>query len=133
MTKKETKELMYQRIVEHGNNLKAIFRLDEDPVKLCKRLRRLELKAHALTTARCNGTIEEDDYEKKTQAILTKLDYVLHYRALVMNIFVNGDARGYALKINTHDVVILGGRGFKIYTDWGGYGIIAPDFRTERG
>ena len=44
------------------------------------------------------------------------------------NIFVNGDCRGYALKIfddyiRKNDITI--------YRDWGGYGIIAPDFTPQ--
>ena len=39
-------------------------------------------------------------------------------------VFLNGDPRGYALKLCdqfSKDKII--------YKDWGGYGIIAPDFR----
>ena len=39
-------------------------------------------------------------------------------------LFVNGDARGYALKIMDSYVME---RRLDIYKDWGGYGIIAPD------
>ena len=41
-------------------------------------------------------------------------------------LFLNGDARGYALKI---DDEYLKNNNFNIHRDWGGYGIIAPDFR----
>ena len=41
------------------------------------------------------------------------------------NIFVNGDCRGYALKIFPDFITK---NNFKIYLDWGGNGIIAPDF-----
>jgi hypothetical protein len=43
-------------------------------------------------------------------------------------IFFNGDARGYALKINDEFV-----KDKEIFKDWGGYGIIAPDFRNHLG
>ena len=42
------------------------------------------------------------------------------------NIFVNGDARGYALKIDDN---YIRSNNFNIYRDFGGYGIIAPDFK----
>lgn len=41
-----------------------------------------------------------------------------------VKVFLNGDARGYALKI--HDSYVKE-HNLKIHTDWGGYGIIAPD------
>ena len=40
------------------------------------------------------------------------------------NVFVNGDARGYALKLKSEFI-----KDKTIHRDWGGYGIIAPDFR----
>lgn len=44
-------------IEQHGRNLLAIFpdASERDPVKLCKKLRRLEAKAHALALRCCNG------------------------------------------------------------------------------
>ena len=41
-------------------------------------------------------------------------------------VFVNGDPRGYALKIDDSYVKKFN---LKIERDWGGYGIIAPDFK----
>ena len=39
------KYIMTQRIKKHGDNLKTIFNLDIDSIKLCKQLFRLENKA----------------------------------------------------------------------------------------
>ena len=38
----QDKYIMYKRIEKHGDNLKSIFNLDVDSVKLCKQLFRLE-------------------------------------------------------------------------------------------
>ena len=38
-------------------------------------------------------------------------------------VFINQDPRGYALKIRTEDAKSL-----DIHKDWGGYGIICPEF-----
>ena len=38
--------------------------------------------------------------------------------------FINNDARGYALKLKSEFI-----KDKTIHRDWGGYGIIAPDFR----
>ena len=46
---------MYNKIQKHGDNLKTIFKLDVDSVKLCKKLFRLENKAHRLAEDYCNG------------------------------------------------------------------------------
>jgi len=40
-------------------------------------------------------------------------------------VFINGDPRGYALKIN--DKYVRENQ-LRIYSDMGGYGIIAPEF-----
>ena len=124
------KEMLYSRITRHGQNLKAMFNLDQniDPVKLCKRLLRLENTAHKLAVDYCNGDIYADDYDHETNKILTKVETILNNNYLRANniIFMNGDARGYALKINDE---YLKNNNFNIHRDWGGYGIIAPDFR----
>tara|TARA_R100000654_G_scaffold5630_1_gene15572 strand:- start:72 stop:401 length:330 start_codon:yes stop_codon:yes gene_type:complete len=107
-----------------------MFNLDHDidPVKLCKRLLRLETKAHKLAVDYCNGDIYDDDYGHETSKILTKVETILNNNYLRANniIFMNGDARGYALKI---DDEYIRNNNFNIYRDMGGYGIIAPDFK----
>ena len=44
-------------------------------------------------------------------------------------IFFNGDPRGYALKLSTQYTRYIRSCNINIHQDWGGYGIIAPDFR----
>tara|TARA_R100001443_G_scaffold91570_1_gene98216 strand:+ start:525 stop:872 length:348 start_codon:yes stop_codon:yes gene_type:complete len=102
-----------------------MFNLDRDidPVKLCKRLLRLETKAHRLAVDFCNGDIDQLEWDKKADQILTKVETILNNKKVL---FLNGDARGYALKI---DDEYLKNNNFNIHRDWGGYGIIAPDFR----
>tara|TARA_Y100001937_G_scaffold74735_1_gene101674 strand:+ start:276 stop:683 length:408 start_codon:yes stop_codon:yes gene_type:complete len=119
------KEILYSRITKHGQDLKAVFNLDRDidPVKLCKRLLRLETKAHKLAVDFCNGVIDQLEWDKKADQILTKVETILKNKKVL---FLNGDARGYALKI---DDEYLKNNNFNIHRDWGGYGIIAPDFR----
>ena len=116
---------LYHKIEKHGQDLKAVFNLDRDidPVKLCKRLLRLETKAHKLAVDFCNGVIDQLEWDKKADQILTKVETILKNKKVL---FLNGDARGYALKI---DDEYLKNNNFNIHRDWGGYGIIAPDFR----
>ena len=47
MTKKER---MHGEIKKHGGNLNAIFHTGIEDIELCKKLRRLEAKAHRLST-----------------------------------------------------------------------------------
>ena len=66
------KQKMYEMIQKHGDNLKAIFNIDEDSVKLCKQLFRLENKAHKIATDYCNGDFD-GDIEKESEKILLKV------------------------------------------------------------
>tara|TARA_R100000152_G_scaffold14489_1_gene6585 strand:- start:4 stop:387 length:384 start_codon:yes stop_codon:yes gene_type:complete len=119
------KELLYSRITEHGQDLKRVFNLDPttDPVKLCKKLLRLENKAHRLATDYCNGDVDQIEFDTKGNKILKKVETILKDKK---HLLLNGDARGYALKIKDDFLRI---NNLSIYRDWGGYGIIAPDFR----
>ena len=118
----QDKYIMYKRIKKHGDSLKTIFNLDVDSVKLCKQLFRLENKAHKLATDYCNGVINGDSTEIESQKILSKAAKLLNTNTF--NMFFNFDARGYALKF-FEDF----SKDKPIHKDWGGYGIIAPDFR----
>jgi hypothetical protein len=121
MSKKH--DQMMERISKHGEDLKKFFCLpaDVDPIKLCKSLFRLENKAHRLAEDLCNWRQLDETVEKEVSAILEKACKILACNE--NEIFVNLDPRGYALKIHSEFA-----RYFP-YRDWGGYGIIAPDFR----
>ena len=127
------KQITYDRINAHGQRLKNIFKLDPniDPVKLCKQLFRLENKAHKLAEDYCNGIIYADDYDVKTIQILKKVCKILNIPYEANRVFVNGDPRGYALKFTSRYSKYLRSCNINIHQDWGGYGIIAPDFRNN--
>jgi len=140
------KAAMYQQIEKHGNNLNAIFNTGIEPVKLCKSLLRLERKANFATTCLCNtNTLHllelnkytgydvpestDEEIEKFFNDILTKVKKILFARSYNVlrekAIFINYDARGYALKIKGN---YIKEHNLTIHQDWGGDGIIAPDF-----
>lgn len=121
------KQKMYQNILAHGNNLNAIFNTGIDPITLCKKLRRLELKAYKIALDWCNGEngIDSENIDSHTQPILNKVYSILGTEKY--NILFNGDCRGYALKIS--DKTVRENK-LTIYTDWGGNGILAPDFNN---
>jgi len=118
------KQTMYQQIERHGDNLNVIFNTGIDPVKLCKQLRRLELKANKIATDWCNGDngINSENIDSHIQPVLKSVSKILGSKYPIK---FNGDARGYALKI---DSKIMAANSLKLYTDWGNDGIICPDF-----
>lgn len=59
------------------------------------------------------------------EKILTALDKVLHFRKTGVPVVMNWDARGYALKI---DDAHVRAHNLEIHTDFGGNGILAPEF-----
>jgi len=124
-------------IRRHGKQLLAIFPncTEQDPVKLCKKLRRLENVGHRLAEDWCNGPVP--DYEEQSCVLMAKLAKVLGKHDAP--VFLNGDPRGYALKIedewmqdNGPDYSAGGkGEGLRLYQDWGGYGILAPEIGKD--
>lgn len=112
------KDKLYQDIERHGQALIEYFKLPQvDRRLLCKQLFRLENKMTRASEGYCNGVIEEKELDKVEAAVLKNLKKIL---GTVEGIKINLDPRGYALKIDTPTDFY--------YRDWGGYGIIAPDF-----
>ncbi len=122
------KVLMYQQIEQHGKNLNVIFNTGIEPVALCKKLHRLEKAAHKLATDYCNGEngIDSTTIDSHTQPIIDKVNKLLNNTEVP--IFFNGDARGYSLKI---DDKYAREHQLKIHTDFGGYGIICPEYSGD--
>jgi len=112
------------KIIKHGRNLKTIFNLQNDPIELCKQLRRWERKLNQSAVDWCNGAINSEDWEKISDHGLVNVNAILKNETGRIPVFINSDPRGYALKIRdeyTRDNQLV------IDRDWGGYGIIAPE------
>jgi len=120
----DKKNIMYKQIKEHGDNLKSIFDIDIDSVELCKKLFRLENKAHKFTTYGCNYGHSDDEYYSFEDKILSEVSKILGCDKNIM--FLNGDARGYALKFTTEF-----SKDKDIHKDFGGFGIIAPNYNPN--
>lgn len=115
------KERMYERIKNHGKDIQDYFGLKGDPVKLCKQLRRLELKSNRVMVQYCNGEIDSDETEKYVLEYLKpRLEKIF---GNIAPIYINHDPRGHTLKLNSIESERVKG-----YKDWGGYFILAPDF-----
>jgi hypothetical protein len=122
------KDKMYQRITAHGENLNKIFNTELEPVALCKKLRRLEFKASTNSEAYCNGEYGELKYQRIAEEIEAKVDKILKFKSKAIPVFINGDPRGYALKVESEWV---SAQNINMERDWGGYGLLAPDLRGE--
>jgi hypothetical protein len=114
-----------QAIIRHGQQLLAIFPRAryQDPVQLCKRLRRLEAQAHRTAEDFCNGLIDCDRWEYISDQIHADVCKLLGSPG-DDHIMINGDARGYALKIDDEAMRL---NNWQLHRDFGGYGIIAPE------
>ena len=121
------RERMYKRIEKHGNDLIRLFpdTVELDPIKLCKKLRTIELKAERITLELCNGvpSARAVAAEAQLEKMHDKVCQILGVARRWQHIFINRDPRGYALKLSGPF-----SEGKPIYKDWGGYGILAPDF-----
>ena len=102
----------------HIGELKAIGYTADDLVPL----RELERRAHEAAEGLCSvpGYVADDEI----QAIEAGVSE-LFGGSLPEGFFVNGDPRGYALKLDSEHGGAVSRR------DWGGYGILAPA-RIER-
>lgn len=94
--------------------------------KLSLKLLQFENWAHQITTNQCNGTGNEAEQEKELEFIETSVNAYFNYK--LQGFFINGDARGYALKIK--DEFFKPGAIYEsipLHKDFGGYGILAPE------
>lgn len=133
------KTRMYEKIEKHGQELIKFFGLkNQDPIKLSKALLRIERTAHNATTCLCNtNTLNlmelnrytgydvkqatEEEQDAFFEAVTKRLEKVIG-KDNSGKCFINHDPRGYALKIKEEHSKEF------YYKDWGGYGILAPEF-----
>jgi len=116
-------ERTYQRIVTHGRTIAGFFGIDEEPAKLCRKLRALEVKANKVMVDFCNGDTTDDKVESFLLGYLKpRLENILGVEGTRL-VYINHDPRGYTLKLNELTSKQIGG-----HHDWGGYFILAPDF-----
>lgn len=111
----------YQR---HVSNLKKLFpRLRKlDDADALSKLYRLEAKQSRLAVAYCNGELKMEEYLDRSEQVISQAIDLLGPRSKPI-IEANGDPRGYALKLDEE-----WSRDKKIYRDFGGYGILCPEF-----
>jgi hypothetical protein len=95
------------------------------PRSLYAALHRIEARAHRYAERVCNGDIDPTDAQVEAHDVLV-LRSVRRLIGDAVPVEVNGDPRGYALKIP--DEWMRAHPDVDLYRDMGGYGIICPDF-----
>ncbi len=133
------RDRLYARIFDHGVNLLQLFpkATERNPIRLCKALRRCETAMHRIQEDDCNGnpkantealdTAWRENMEAREERIKARVSKLLGV-PFEYPLMVNGDPRGYSLKI---DDDYMHEHNVKLHRDWGGYGIIAPDLSAE--
>ena len=109
----------------HGVKLLKIFpnATEQDPIMLCSKLHRLEIKGQRLALDYCNGVIDSEQVEPAGDRLVLAVIRLLRPDDSAPEIRLNLDPRGYALKIPSEDAARL-----DIHRDMGGYGILCPEF-----
>lgn len=130
--KKSKAQIRAERIHAHGLKINALFGTDFEPSEICKKLHRLETQAHKHAENLCNIQNYQETADRELDKIEDKLDNLLNFRRQAIPVFINRDPRGYALKVKTEWMQehgpYLRRTGANIETDWGGYGIICPEY-----
>ena len=122
---------------KQGDALRALFPKASEYAgyALYVAVRKLEVEAHRVAEDYCNRPLPADYVDRKHESILARLDRILGFKDQKIPIFCNSDPRGYALKISDAWMAQKwppsSSERAPIHTDWGGYGILAPDFDDE--
>lgn len=97
-----------------------------------QQIQKLEKEVNAFAEKRCSVYIEQNVITKKKANFIKKIKSLFDKDAEILQyIIINGDPRGYGLKIDDNYVWDLREKTdgkINIFTDLGGNGILAPNF-----
>ena len=142
-TKPNKQQRMAARIARHGASLLAMFpdAITRNPIELSKSLRRWEVVAERLAVDACNVGVSDEAWDKECERITGHVARILGVTPTELTgkgFFINGDPRGCSLKIDdkqaaAHNKALRDAdkHGFTLYSDWGGYGCLAPDLTND--
>jgi hypothetical protein len=112
------------RRVIHIQNIAKLLGVGYSEAKIVfKQLKALEYRGHKLAEQYCNGELQYDSYNIRIKPIKTALKRLIP-PPLLKNVHLNGDPRGYFLKIDDDYMRV---HRPALETDWGGYGILCPE------
>lgn len=134
-----------QAVIRHGESIIRAFPncTEKNPVALCKKLRRIENSIAPTILRNCNEGVPDDEMEAACDKAMLRLCKLLNGADSCLNwpAFINRDPRGYALKLSSEWTDAYNRNqyapsqdhpfGRPIYTDMGGYGILAPDLNEK--
>lgn len=92
-------------------------------IQLWRKLRRMENVAHTAATKYCNGEIDDYTFEQVKDRTVEQINIM--FGRIVVGLFVNGDPRGYALKLEPSS------KPTGMHRDWGDYGILAAEINDD--
>ena len=132
MTKAQRRTAQLERHYKSLEKLAELWGVENpNGKKLSTKLLGIERKAHKDATDWCNGDITSEQWEVKEQEYRKQVKALFGGR--LDGLRINGDARGYTLKIDDKFMRPENGlyKDTGLYTDWGGYGILAPEITGE--
>lgn len=116
-----------EREHKHIENLSKIMNCNFIDAKAAyHEMRKIQHTGSKLAVDYCNGDIDSEQYEAKTEPLLLRFKALLPAE-LAKNSFFNSDPRGYFLKINDE---YMRKNKLSLESDWGGYGIYCPEFKA---
>ena len=123
-----------ERILQHAWTLQTAFpNCTEQGPELCKKLRRIETKVHREAENLCNYPdailADEEKGERFKKRQLERVCELLGISPEDKIVFLNLDPRGHAVKLDpdwTRRYNEEQPRERRLVTDWGDYGIVAP-------
>lgn len=126
-TKKERRQEALNRHYAFLERLSEFLGKKQDGKKMSLALLKLEREAHKAATDYCNGEngMTTEKWETVTDQIRFEVEKT--FDSAVPGLMINGDARGYALKIDDEMVRHHYPSEIGFYRDWGGYGILSPE------
>ena len=89
-------------------------------------LRKIEKKLTKLHEKACNVPVAEVTIDKSHSVATLYIGKI--FNGVPEGLYINTDPRGYALKIDD-EVFKTHYKGISLQTDWGGYGLLAPDLK----
>lgn len=123
MKRQERRAIMLQHRERHIAQLKGLGYI----YNTMNAIKMVEHQANWYATQECNGELEEGEYDKAMERIENRVKR-LFGGALPKGFFINGDPRGYALKLDNEAYNVDHPSMLPInYRDWGGYMILAPE------
>ena len=129
MTKKERRQ---KQLDNHYVALEAMGKLTGATMtgkRISCKLLAIDRKAHRSAEDYCNGVIDLEEWEKRSENYSREVAFVFGGK-LPDGFFVNGDPRGYTLKIDDakmRDVYA----DINLHRDFGGFGILAPEITGD--